>query len=318
MNKYLLIVLFLVCHVTQLSAKKRLSDNLIVKGDIRSIALVDDNNLLFAKENKIYKWDQSLVRITDSVDFHLNGFIHTIDYSPVQKMLAAGSLSGELFISNLSQTVETLPMQNGAIISLKFSNSGRYLAVGTADSYLSLWNIPERRLLWTKKGHNDHVLSICFDSNDSIVFSGSADGRIGLWNTHTGLVTGYLKESNGWVRQLAFSNEQKMLFAATDEGIIYQWKIKGENGFFIGSKKKTISWALALAVSENESFASGFKNGYFCFDTKFGMYHTNFHQAVLDVELMKNNENIGFYVAVLSKGLYFIRLADEAFKLSSK
>ncbi len=319
MNKYFFLLIFLVPHFTEVFAQKHLKDNLIVNGNIPAISVMEGGqNLLFARNNKVYSWSRSVNDISDSIDFQSVGKIISLDYNSSKKLVAAGFLSGELFVSGIDGKPEKLQMQGGAIISLKFSNDGNYLAVGTADNRLAMWDIVNRRLLWSKKGHNDHILSISFSLNDSVVFSGSADKKIGIWEKKTGTVSGYLTEVGSWVRKLAVSKETGTLFAATDEGAIYSWKIKGNDVIFAGKMKESLSWALALDAGKEGTFVSGFKNGYLVFRTKFGNYHTNFHQPVVAVAMITENEYVRFYVSVLNKGLYFVDLADNAFKLSSK
>ncbi len=320
MNKYSIILIVFLFQVSGLYAQKQLKNNLIVKGSIPAISLVDQGqSLIFAQKNKVYHWLRSTNKISDSIDFHTSGKIIALDYNSQTKLVVAGFQSGELFISNLNGKAERLQMRGGSIISVKFSNDGNYLAVGTADSNLSMWDVSNRRLLWSKKGHNDHILSICFSSSDSILFSGSADKRIGIWNLQKGVVSGYLTESGSWIRKLAVSKAKGTLFAATDEGAIYSWKIDGANVKFAGKIKESLSWSLALAVGGDDGiFVSGFKNGSLVFRTKFGNYYTNFGQPVVDVAMFSENDYVSFYVSVLNRGLYFVDLADNAFKLSAQ
>jgi WD40 repeat protein len=317
MNKRFVLITILVLQCFATFAKKKLSDNLISKGNITAISAVDHDKILFAKGNKVFQWSKSSHAIVDSIDFQSLGKIMSIDFSSENNTIAAGFLSGELFIVRFSGKPEKLPIRFDTVISVKFSNDGNYLAIATADCNLSMWDITNRQLLWSKKGHDDHILSISFSPNDSIVFSGSADKRVGIWNTQKGTVSGYLTESVSWIRRLAVSKTKSTLYAATDEGTIYTWKITGANTIFTGKIKESSSWALALAVSENGDFASGFKNGYFVFRTRYGKYYTNFSQPVVDVAMLAENDYVSFFVSVLNQGLYFVDLSDNVFKLSS-
>jgi len=319
MNKYSLILIVLLIQGSVLFAQKHLKDKMIVKGDIPAISAADSGqSLIFAQRNKVYVWSRLKNRISDSIDFRTSGRIIALDYSSEKELVAVGFLSGELFVAGRNGKAERLQMQGGAIISVKFSNDGNYLAVGTDDSNLSMWDISNRRLLWSKKSHNDHILTISFSPNDSLVFSGSADRRIGIWNRQTGMVSGYLTESGSWIRKLAVSNAKGMLYAATDEGTIYSWKINRTNVVFSGKKKESLSWALALAAGEDGTYASGFKSGSLIFKTNFGYYRTSFSQPVVGIVMITKNEFVSFYVSIFGKGLYFVGLDDKAFKMSSK
>ena len=319
MNKRNIITILFLIQISVAFGKKHLNDHLIAKGNISAISAIEGSqDALFAKNSKVFRWSQSAEKISDSIDFQTSDKIIALDYSSNAELLAAGFQSGELFISSLTGKIERLQMKEGAIISVKFSNDGNFLAVGTDDNNLSVWDITNRQLLWSKKGHSDHVLSISFSPNDSLVFSGSADRRIGIWNRQTGMVSGYLTESGSWIRKLAVSNAKGMLYAATDEGTIYSWKINGTNVVFSGKKKESLSWALALAAGEDGTYASGFKSGSLIFKTNFGYYRTNFSQPVVGIVMITKNEFVSFYVSIFGKGLYFVGLDDKAFKMSSK
>lgn len=316
MNKYILLLVILLIQSSVSFAQKHLKNKMIVEGDIPAISAADrGQSLIFAQRNKVYIWSRLKNRISDSIDFRTSGRIIDLDYSSEKELVAVGFLSGELFVAGRNGKSERLQMTGGAIISMKFSNDGNFLAVGTADSNLTMWDITTRQLLWSKKGHNDHILSISFSPNDSLVFSGSADRRIGIWNRQTGMVSGYLTESVSWIRKLAVSNAKGMLYAATDEGTIYSWKINGTNVVFSGKKKESLSWALALAAGEDGTYASGFKNGLLILKTNFGYYRANFNQPVVGIVMITKNEFVSFYVSVLGKGLYFVGLDDKAFKM---
>jgi hypothetical protein len=141
---------------------------------------------------------------------------------------------------------------------------------------------------------------------------------VGVWNKKKGVVLKYLTESNSWIRKLSVLKEKGTLYAATDEGAIYTWKINETDVIFSGKVKENLNWVLALAAGEDGTIASGFKNGYFVFRTRFGVYHMYFRQPVVDIEMLTNDEFISFFVVVMDKGLYYIDLADKAFKYSSK
>jgi WD40 repeat protein len=319
MNKRNIITLLFLIHISVAFGQKHLDDHLIAKGNISAISAIEGSqDALFAKNSKVFRWSQSAEKISDSIDFQTSDKIIALDYSSNAELLAAGFQSGELFISSLTGKIERLQMKEGAIISVKFSNDGNFLAVGTDDNNLSVWDITNRQLLWSKKGHNDHILSISFSPNDSLVFSGSADRRIGIWNRQTGMVSGYLTESGSWIRKLAVSNAKGMLYAATDEGTIYSWKINRTNVVFSGKKKESLSWALALAAGEDGTYAAGFKSGSLIFKTNFGYYRTSFCQPVVGIVMITKNEFVSFYVSIFGKGLYFVGLDDKAFKMSSK
>ena len=100
MNKYILLIIFLVANFSEVFAQKHLKDNLIVKGNIPAISVADGGQeLFFAQRNKVFRWSRSENRISDSIDFQTSGKVIALDYNSKNQLIAAGFQSGELFIA---------------------------------------------------------------------------------------------------------------------------------------------------------------------------------------------------------------------------
>ena len=75
---------------------------------------------------------------------------------------------------------------NGAVLDLAFSPDGKYLASGSGDGTMRLWELSTECPLHTCEGHKDHVLFVAFSPDSQIVASGGMDNVIFLWNAETG------------------------------------------------------------------------------------------------------------------------------------
>jgi WD40 repeat protein len=56
-----------------------------------------------------------------------------------------------------------------------FSSDGRYLASGSDDKTIKLWNVDSKREITTLKGHKDYVRAIAFSPDCKYLASGSED-----------------------------------------------------------------------------------------------------------------------------------------------
>lgn len=108
---------------------------------------------------------------------------------------------------------------------LAFSPDGRFLASGSWDHTIKVWDVNTGNLLQTLQGHQDLVLSIAFSPNGLLLASGSADKTIKLWDVNTGEPLQTLTEEGSWVSSLAFSPDGQMLAAEAEHYSIKLWEL---------------------------------------------------------------------------------------------
>ena len=70
----------------------------------------------------------------------------------------------------------------GCVNSLFFSPDGNYLASGSDDNSVKIWNIEYLDLETELFGNTSAVLSVCFDPSGKFVASGSENGSLLIWN----------------------------------------------------------------------------------------------------------------------------------------
>jgi WD40 repeat protein len=68
------------------------------------------------------------------------------------------------------------------VTSLAFSPDGRWLASGSWDKTVKIWDVETGQEVQTLAGGHDHsIYTVAFDSRGRWLASGNEDGTINLW-----------------------------------------------------------------------------------------------------------------------------------------
>ena len=70
---------------------------------------------------------------------------------------------------------------NSYVLSVAFSPDGNYLASGSHDNTIKLWDVKNGSTIWTGS-HNSYVNSVAFSPDGNYLASGSNDKTIKLWS----------------------------------------------------------------------------------------------------------------------------------------
>lgn len=192
-----------------------------------------------------------------------NSYITKISYNPAQTLLASASSDGTVKIwqpDNL-ELKATLKIEDEktALKSMAWSSDGRYLATGSYNNNLMVWEVESKRLVLKQEAHTWTVSSLEWFNNNRQIVTVSPDTGTRVWSVEGKLLQERVDHSPG-VYSLAWHPDSKTLAVGAAEKKVKLWSLtnrKWERNLSENSSRiNCVAWN-----SSGKYFASGAYNG---------------------------------------------------------
>ncbi|GAA6015402.1 hypothetical protein JCM10207_008974 [Rhodosporidiobolus poonsookiae] len=168
-----------------------------VKADnyIRSVSFSPDGKFLATgSEDRVVRiWNLAHKRIMNVLRGHKSE-IYSLVFSPDGRRLVSGSgdKTAKMWDVDTGACVFTLAIdditiaENGpvdaGVTSVVFSPDGKFLAAGSLDTVVRIWDAETGQLLDKLKGHKDSVYSVAFSPDGKFLVSGSLDKTLKMFD----------------------------------------------------------------------------------------------------------------------------------------
>ena len=171
------------------------------------------------------------------------GTVEGLAYSPDGKLIAvAGGIGVWLCKAKDLTEICLLEGHTGVVTSVSFSPEGKFLASGSYDKTIRLWDVEGRKEVAVLRGHNDIVTSVSFHPDGKFLASGGGipphlagwrqgDNTIRLWDVEAQKEVAALKGHTDNVNSISFSPDGKLLAsgAGWDDMTIRLWDVEHQN-----------------------------------------------------------------------------------------
>jgi len=152
--------------------------------------------------------------------------------------------------------VHKLSGHSGGIWSVAFSTDGKWLATGSWDKTVKLWNPATGECVRTCTGHVSSVFSVAFSEDGKWVASASGDKTARVWDKETGRCTRTCAGHSSHVCAVAISADGGWLASGSYDKTVRLWN--PATGEYLRSCAGLSSTVLALAFSADGALlASG-------------------------------------------------------------
>lgn len=141
------------------------------------------------------------------------------------------------------------------VFSVAFNDEGNFLASGSGDKTVRIWDVQATSELARFDGHHDKVYSVAFnhDSTRLVLASTSWDKSIRLWDAQESSNLNMLLNNESAVSGLAFSPAGRFLVSVAEDHRLRRWEL--HDGFPGGlvSRVGGAAALLSLAFTPNDS-----------------------------------------------------------------
>ncbi|MDF5707279.1 MAG: hypothetical protein PUP90_06245 [Nostoc sp. S4] len=136
-------------------------------------------------------------------------------------------------LGSLKEAMNTPTEANSLLVSVQevncvtFSPDGKFIASGSSDSTVCLWNIIGNPTAEFLLGHEQEVNCVAFSPDGKFIVSGSIDGILCLWDLQGNLITQLWQGHEEGIISVAFNSNSDSIVSVGFDGTVCLWDLQG-------------------------------------------------------------------------------------------
>lgn len=121
------------------------------------------------------------------------------------------------------QAIRSLQGHTGPIHALSLSPDGRWIATGSEDQTIRIWDLSDGTLQTQLSGHRGAVRCLCFSADSERLLSGGSDNRAILWDVAQGTSLAHLVGHSAAINSVAFSPDGWRALTGSQDNTVKLW-----------------------------------------------------------------------------------------------
>ncbi|KAF2464685.1 WD40 repeat-like protein [Lindgomyces ingoldianus] len=152
--------------------------------------------------------------------------------------------------------LQTLEGPSSSVSSVAFSHNSTWLASGSYDNTVRIWDVSNGECLQTLEGHSSSVSSVTFSHDSTRLASESNDNTVKIWDASSSECLQTLEGHTGLVSSVAFSHDSTRLASGSGDCAVKIWDVS--SGDYLQTLKGHSSSVYSVAFSHDSArLASG-------------------------------------------------------------
>lgn len=153
------------------------------------------------------------------------------------------------------ECVHNLAGHSGQIRAVAISPDNQFMASGSADKTINMWELDSGSLVYTLRDHANWVRGIAFSPDSKTLVSCSADKTIKIWNVNSGRLIQTLNGHASGVSAVTISPDGKTIISGSDDGTVKLWDLK--TGSLLNTLIGHSGYVLSVAISPDGKTLAG-------------------------------------------------------------
>ncbi|XP_033745921.1 transducin beta-like protein 3 [Pecten maximus] len=143
------------------------------------------------------------------------------------------------------------------INSIAMAPNDKFIASGSQDKTVKIWNTSDLSLLGVMRGHKRGIWCLQFSPVDQCLATSSADGTIKIWSLSDFLCVKTFEGHDSSVLRVIFLNRGMQLMSCGSDGLLKLWTIKNNECVKTFDEHDNKIWALCSNKQENQIITGG-------------------------------------------------------------